>query len=129
MSWKIIYRSKNLKVLLKKVYEDNALNKISDEVFYTLSEEYQVEETELKKLIAEKSEELQHSKSLIGNSSLFLEKAKKYTEITELSAEILNVFIEKVVVHEREAKVNGKSKQQIDIYYRDIGLINNLNKK
>lgn len=47
---------------------------------------------------------------------------KKYTEITKLSPEILNELIEKIVIHQKE-KVNGKKTQEIDIYYRGVGII------
>ncbi|MFV0479421.1 MAG: DUF4368 domain-containing protein [Anaerorhabdus sp.] len=67
-------------------------------------------------------------KSSVNNSEIFLEKARKYTDITELNAEILNLFFEKIVVHERDGNDPKTAKQQIDIYYRDIGLINNMNK-
>ena len=52
----------------------------------------------------------------------FISNVKKYTEITELSLEILNELIEKIVIHQQE-KVNGKKTQEIDIYYRGVGII------
>lgn len=121
-------REHELKILLKKIYEDNALGKINDEMFMTLSEEYQKEQNEISNLLPEKTKKLKEIKMSVNNSELFLEKAKTYTEINELTAEILNMFFEKVVVHERDVKGSKTAKQQVDIYYRDIGLINNMNK-
>jgi hypothetical protein len=50
----------------------------------------------------------------------FIELAKRHTEFNELSASVLNEFIEKIIVHEA-VKINGKREQQIDIYLNYIG--------
>lgn len=42
---------------------------------------------------------------------------RKYTEISELTPEIMHEFIEKIVVHEPE-KIDGKRTQRIEIFYR-----------
>ncbi len=42
--------------------------------------------------------------------------------IDELTPEVLNAFVDKIVVHEREKK-NGKQTQQIDIYYPYVGIV------
>lgn len=52
----------------------------------------------------------------------FISNVKKYTEITELTPEILNELIEKIIIHQTE-KINGKKVQEIDIYYRGVGII------
>lgn len=52
----------------------------------------------------------------------FISNVKKYTEITELTPEILNELIEKIIIHQTE-KINGKKIQEIDIYYIGVGII------
>lgn len=52
----------------------------------------------------------------------FISNVKKYTEITELTPEILNELIEKIIIHQTE-KINGKKVQKIDIYYKGVGII------
>ena len=52
----------------------------------------------------------------------FISNVKKYTEITELLLEILNELIERIVIHQTE-KIDGKKTQEIDIYYRGVGII------
>ena len=42
----------------------------------------------------------------------YVDKIKKYTEIKELTPEIINELIDKILVH-----------QQIDIYYSGVGII------
>ncbi|MBQ3587994.1 MAG: DUF4368 domain-containing protein, partial [Oscillospiraceae bacterium] len=41
----------------------------------------------------------------------------------ELTAELLNTLIEKIVVHEAVKNEDGSRKQKVDIYYRFIGKI------
>ena len=42
--------------------------------------------------------------------------------IDELTPEVLNAFVDKIVVHEREKK-DGRRTQQIDIYYSYVGIV------
>jgi hypothetical protein len=53
----------------------------------------------------------------------FIDKAKRYSDITELTPEILHLFIEKIVVGEKSQKYSRTAEQDIWIYYRDIGLL------
>ena len=48
-------------------------------------------------------------------------KAKRYTDITELTPELLRLFIEKIVVHEKEVKWSKHAPQTVEIYYNGIG--------
>ena len=47
---------------------------------------------------------------------------KKYTRIDELIPEILNAFVDKIVVYER-VKQDGKRTQAIDIYYSYVEIV------
>ena len=48
-------------------------------------------------------------------------KAKRYTDIMELTPELLRLFIEKIVVHEKEVKWSKHTPQTVEIYYNGIG--------
>ena len=56
------------------------------------------------------------------NTSYLINVVKKYTEINELTDEILHEFVKKVVVHHK-VKIDGVKTQQVDIYYNSIGHI------
>lgn len=71
-------------------------------------------------------EQLQKLKDSTGNVSRFLENARKYTEIPVLTCEILRTFIQRVEVGERAKRYDRNAPQEIRIYYRDIGLIDEL---
>ncbi len=116
-------RDAELSTLFKRLYEDNVLGKVTNEQFRMLSGDYNAEQKNVKERIpkvAERIEELQNS---IANVTRFIDKAKRYTEITELSAELLNVFIEKIEVGERAERYSRTAEQEIVIHYRDIGVI------
>lgn len=53
----------------------------------------------------------------------FIDKVKKYTEIKELTSEIINELIDKIYVYEK-TKLNGKKYQQIDIPLNEYELEN-----
>jgi hypothetical protein len=65
---------------------------------------------------------LEEEKNIRGNARRFLKLVKKYTDISELTAEIVRVFIDRIVIH--QAQGYGKNRTQvIDIYYNFIGLL------
>ncbi|MBP5207916.1 MAG: relaxase/mobilization nuclease domain-containing protein [Clostridia bacterium] len=60
-------------------------------------------------------------KENVANVGRFLESAKRYTVIRELTPDILRTFISKIVIHEREKGHVKRSSQRIDICFRFIG--------
>ncbi len=50
-------------------------------------------------------------------------KANRYTEIDELTGELLNLFIERIEVGERGERYSRTAEQKIVIRYRDIGVV------
>ena len=74
--------------IIRKLYEDNVMGKIPEERFYKMSAEYEAEQ----KVLEERITKLKHTIDTANEQSLntdrFLALVKKYTEITELDAEI-----------------------------------------
>ena len=62
------------------------------------------------------------AKLVIRHEQKFLDIVRKYVCIQELTPEVLRTFISKIVVHEREKKHKQTLPQQIDIYFRYIGI-------
>ena len=114
-------RVQELEALFKRLYEDNVLERLSDEQFRTLSAEYMEEQSQLESQIPELENKIERMKESTTDVSRFLELAQKYTDITELTPEILRTFISKIVIHERAKKHDKNALQQIDIYFRYIG--------
>lgn len=53
----------------------------------------------------------------------FIEKASRHTEITELTPELLWLFIERIDIGERPGRYNRNGMQEVRIIYRDIGVV------
>ena len=108
--------------LFMHIYEDNVSGKITDDRFRNLSFNYDKEQQELKIKIEQLSKDIENTEKKDTDITQFISNVKKYTEITELSPEILNELIEKIIIHQTE-KIDGKKVQEIDIYYRGVGII------
>jgi hypothetical protein len=88
-----------------------------------LSAEYTTEQAELRNKLPKLEERLEQLRNSLTNVAQFIDKAKRYSSITELTPEILRLFIEKIVVGEKSKKYSRTAEQEICIYYRDIGLM------
>lgn len=115
-------RMDELDRLFRKIYEDNVNGKLNDERFYKLSDGYEAEQEQLKQEIESLTAEVSEADMETTNVSKLIAVTKKYTRIDELTPEILNAFVDKIVIHEREKK-DGKRTQQIDIYYSYVGIV------
>ncbi len=69
--------------------------------------------------IGERSAALEQEQENTVNVDRFLALVRKYTRIEELTPELLNLFIKKIVVHAPD-KSSGKRTQKVDIYYNFI---------
>lgn len=85
--------------LIQKLYEDNAIGKISDERYATLSMSYEEEQQELKTALPDMETYLETGTDKTESLQRFIDKVKRITEIKELTAELVHEFINKIVVH------------------------------
>ena len=58
-----------------------------------------------------------------SNIAKFISLVKSYAEVTELTPEILNSFIEKIYVGKPE-RIDGQRVQDVRIVYKLIGAVN-----
>ena len=117
-------RMDELNKILNKLYEDAALEKISEERYQAMAPKYEREQIELRGKRDALTAELARNDEVYNNIQQFIPLIWKYTNIQELTPYILNELIEKIVVHEKEIGADGVKTQQVDIYYKFIGLIN-----
>lgn len=110
----------DLEFKIKK--ETEKLEKITDDRFATLSLNYEREQKDLKEKISHIANTIDKTKQQELDLTTFIDKVKKYTEIKELTPEIVNELIDKIYVYQ-QTKLNGKKYQQIDIYYAGVGII------
>ena len=106
-----------------KLYEDWSDGRITEYNFNMMSQKYQTEQQELTEKIERLTAELAAEKQTTTDAEQWVELIKQYVNPTELTAELLNALIEKIVIHEATTGEDGMKEQQIDIYYRFIGKI------
>ena len=116
-------RKAELDAIFKKLYEDSVLGRITTEQFQMLSGSYTEEQNLITVGIPQKENEIQRLRETVSGTDSFLDKAKRYTDITELTPELLRLFIEKIVVHEKEVKWSKHAPQTVEIYYNGIGYV------
>ena len=118
------HRFKEIDSIIQKLYEDNLLGKISDERFVKLSQAYEEEQHQLQTSVSDLTEKLAKQQEDSLNISKFMARISKYTKLPELTVEIVNELIDKIVIH----KPTGTKRNriiQIYIYYNFIGKLNN----
>ena len=116
-------RQEEIGKIIRKLYEDNVNGRITDERFDFLAKSYEDEGNDLKTKIQELKNALAASVQDEENLLKFLKVVKSYTEIEELTPEILNSFIEKIYIGETE-KYDGRKMQEVEIIYKFVGAIN-----
>ena len=116
-------RREELSKLFKRLYEDNVLGRVTDEQYRMLAGDYTSEQKMLEEQIPEKEARMEKLRAASANVDAFVEKAKKYTAIDELTPELLRLFIQRIEVGERSVKYSRSASQSIRIVYRDIGAV------
>jgi len=113
-------RIAELNILIKKLYEGNIAGKIPDKHFERMLVDYDKEQSDLEQTVSELQKAIETQIQDSENPRKFIDLARRYTDFTELTAPMLNEFIEKVVVHEATGgRINRK--QKVDIYFNFIG--------
>ena len=115
-------RDAELDTVFKRMYEDSALGRVSNEQFRLLSEAYSKEKAQLAEAIPAAIERLEKLRGSVANAKNFIAKARKYTDMTELTPELLRVFVAKIIVHEKEVKYSKHAPQVVRIRFRDFDL-------
>ena len=114
-------RNSELSLLFKRLYEDHVLGRVTAEQFRMLSSDYNAEQKAVEDAIPEKEARLEKLRASAANVDTFIEKAKRYTAIDELTPELLRLFIQRIEVGERSKKYSRSAAQSVRIIYRDIG--------
>lgn len=116
-------RKKKVDNLFIKLYEDWSAGRITDYNFNMLSEKYQKEQKELDEKILILKQEMERAMQTEEDVAKWIELIKKYANPSELTAELLNALIDKIVVHEATKDEDGHRVQEVEIFYRFIGKI------
>lgn len=109
-----------LDMIFQRIYEDNITGKLSDERFMKMSKGYEDEQHTLQDEADVIQNELQQEEKKSVDVKRFLAVVKKYTDLTELTPEILREFVDRIIVHAPD-KSSGRRLQEIKIIYNHIG--------
>ena len=116
-------RNEDLDTLFKRIYEDMVSGRLSAERFDKLSTEYEEEQRQVKQTIVELQTLIDSGEQSEFDLQEFLRNVRKYTDPKELTSELLNDLVDRIVIHAPD-KSCGKRRQKIEIYYKAAGIIN-----
>ena len=87
-----------------------------------LAGEYEHEQKELKVKITELDDLIENGETQTKDLKQLLVNVRKYTDPKELTAQMVNDLVDKIIVHAPD-KSSGHRKQKIEIYYNAVGII------
>lgn len=114
-------RLNELEVLLCKIYEDNILGKLPDARYATLDAQYAKEQETLKAEVTTLEDFLANHEKNKKSAERFISLIEKYENFDNLTIAMLNEFIDKILVHERDRKGSIQTTQEIEIYFNFVG--------
>ena len=121
----ITTRLEQIDKVLNKLYEDNALGTIPQDRYEQMSQKYSEEYYALKAELATLQEQLSAYENAGGRAQRFLKLTERHAAFTDLTPTILNEFISRIEVHERDQKRARYAIQHISIYFNYIGRFEN----
>ena len=113
-------RFEEIDQIIQRLYEDNLVRKLSDDRFIKMSQNYELEQSRLKDSIYIVKQKLSMQENQSMDISRFMQRIHKYTKITELSVEIVNELIDKIIIHKPEGTKRNRI-LKIEIHYNFIG--------
>jgi hypothetical protein len=121
-------RITELDAIIRKLYEDNVAGRLSDERFDKMYGDYEAEQANLKARTAELEALISSEKEKGQNIQRFIDLVKKYTDVSELTAEVVRIFIDRIVCHQANGRLGKNRRQRIDIYWNFIGFVGEENR-
>ena len=114
-------RKDELEVLLCKIYEDNILGRLPDARYSILDAQYGREQEELTEEIAAIESQLAAYEKNRKSAEKFIALIEKYENFDSLTVAMLNEFVDKILVHERDRKGSIQTTQEIEVYFNFVG--------
>ncbi|HGA2912939.1 TPA: DUF4368 domain-containing protein [Streptococcus agalactiae] len=114
-------RLQELERLMCRIYEDMILNKIPNNRYEILNNQYETEQITLSKEIKDLEQQVSRYEKETDRAKKFISLISRYENFDELTTTMINEFVEKIIVHERDRKGSQTSKQKIEIYFNFIG--------
>ena len=116
-------RKTELDNMFAKMYEDWASGRITESNFNMLSQRYQKEQEEQEQKIQTCKAELAAERQTVEDAQKWVELIKQIGVPKELTAELLNTLIEKIIIHQATQDEFGFRQQEVEIIFRFVGKI------
>ncbi|HGA0003957.1 MAG: recombinase family protein [Peptoniphilus lacydonensis] len=114
-------RIQELERLMCRIYEDMILEKIPSSRYEILNSQYETEQRSLSKEIEDLDLAISRYEKETDKTRKFISLISHYENFDELTNTMINEFVEKIIIHERDRKGSQTSKQKIEIYFNFIG--------
>jgi len=100
-----------------RIYEDMILEKIPSSRYEILNSQYETEQRALSKEIKDLELTISRYEKETDRARKFISLINRYENFDELTTTMINEFVEKIIIHERDRKGSQNSKQKIEIYF------------
>ena len=114
-------RLQELERLMCRIYEDMILEKIPNTRYEILNNQYETEQRELSKEIDGLEKAIKRYEKETDRAKKFIRLIERYDNFDELTPTIINEFVEKILIHERDRKGSQTANQKVEIYFNFIG--------
>ena len=107
-------RIKELDKVIRCLYEDRVVGRITPERYDALAADYEDEQRSLKEKLNEIEQQINQANVQEQYVQEFINRAKDYLDIKELTPEIMRAFIKRIDIYDTDATT---SKKTIVIHY------------
>lgn len=114
-------RAGELERLVCKIYEDNALGRLPDARYAALDTQYAKEQEALAAELAELEKAVSSYEQGRKSAEKFIALIDKYQDFDTVTITMLNEFVEKILVHERDRKGSIETTQEVEIHFNFVG--------
>ena len=104
---------------IEGLFEANISGKITDERFAKMTANYEKEQKDLLELVADGKKKLLDAEQTKVDLRLLMKALRDYTDIRQLTPEIVNALIRRIEVHSKDKETK---KVKVDIYFTAVGL-------
>ncbi len=107
--------------LTREIHEDNALGRLPEARYAALDAQYAKEQEVLAAEVGELEKAVTGYERSWKSAIKFIALVDKYDSFEKLTTTMLNEFVEKIMVHERDRKGSADTAQEVEIHFNLVG--------
>ena len=110
---------------IQSLFEDKVRGNITQDIFASLSRKYSDEKTELNLEVEKLLRAESTQKDLVKRINNFCSIVENFSEVNEITSEIMSIFIDKILVYEgKKMPSNCRLTPKIKVFFNEIGELN-----